>query len=118
MAKTAQTIGLLLILVGVGFYLATMTSFTALIPALFGLLIFLCGWIGTRRPSWNKHAMHLAAALALVAILGSAMPAYSGLASGSGLTLPVLEQLLTILLCLIFVVMAVRSFMSARQTAE
>lgn len=118
MNKLTQIIGALLILTGVIFYLVTMSSVTALIPAFFGLLIFLCGWIGARRPAWNRHAMHAAAALALIAILGSVMPAFSSLAAGTGLTAAVVEQLLTIILCLVLLVMAVRSFIAARRTAE
>ena len=114
MANTAKTTGFLLIALGVIFYLATMSSWTALIPAVFGLAILICGFVGARRPSWNKHAMHAAVLLAILAIIGS-MRAFSALFAGEGLSAAVAEQLLTILICVVFVVMAVRSFITARR---
>ncbi len=64
--------GVSLLALGVGVYLASgRSSLTALIPAAFGLALFALGLLA-KRPSATKHAMHAAAAIALVGFLGSA----------------------------------------------
>ena len=64
--------GVSLLALGFGAYLASgRSSLTALIPAAFGLALLALGLIG-KRPSATKHAMHVAAVIALVGFVGSA----------------------------------------------
>ena len=111
-------LGSLLLVIGVGFYFGTgATSVTALIPAFLGIPIELAG-LAALREGWRKHAMHAAVLLALLGFLGSARGLLSlpDLLSGVELARPaaVVAQSLTAVLCLIFVGLAVRSFIQAR----
>jgi len=119
MVSTAITIGILLILLGLGGYVGTgRESVTALIPLFFGLAIAGLGLAG-RRPEWRKHALHGATVLALLGLLGSArgMPATVRLLQGQQVARPAaaVAQALMALICLVFVILAVRSFAAARR---
>ena len=91
MASTTIVFGILLTLLGlVGYFLTGTSSLTALIPALFGLLLLVLGFLA-RSESMRKHAMHAAAAVALVGCVGALIPLLrtpSGRASGDGGLLP------------------------------
>ena len=119
MARIAIIFGTLLILVGlVGYAVSGAASFTALIPSLIGALIGLCGFVGLNE-RLRKHAMHGAATLALLALLGSARGVL-GLISWAGGTIPerplaVASQSVTAVLCFVFLLLAVRSFIEARR---
>ena len=61
MAKITIGIGFVLIALGVGGYFGTgRESWTALIPAFFGLPLALLGVVALKDHTW-KHAMHVAA---------------------------------------------------------
>lgn len=111
MPKIAITFAVLLILLAIGFYIPTQAP-TALIPAGFGVLLGICGAIAIN-PKLRMHAMHFAA---LLGLLGTAMPLARAipafLRGGRGAS--VIEQLLMAVLCLIFMVLCVRSFIAAR----
>ncbi len=119
MPYITMALGSLLFLIGVGFYFGTgATSVTALIPAFLGIPIEIAG-LAARRESWRKHAMHVAVLLALLGFLGSArgllqLPA---LLTGAELARPaaVAAQSITAVLCLVFVGLAVNSFIQARR---
>jgi hypothetical protein len=109
--------GVLLTVLGVGFYLATdRVSVTALIPAFFGVPLFLLGLLA-RQEKYLKHAMHAAAALGLiglVAVLVRLVPAL--IESGADFSKPALvSQALMALLCAVFVALCIRSFIVARR---
>ena len=110
--------GTLLILIGVGGYVATgQASITALIPAFIGLPIEICGVIA-RNEKYLKHAMHGAAGLALIATLGTArgllqLPAALG--GTAERPAAVISQSLVAVLSIIFLVFCVRSFIAARK---
>lgn len=114
MAATAIVFGLLLTLLGfVGYFLTGTSSFTALIPAAFGLLLVVLGFIA-RAEAARKHAMHAAAAVALVGFLGALMSLLrtpTGVRSAVALA----SQVTMLLLTGIFVVLCVRSFIAARR---
>lgn len=119
MARTAMTFGVLLTLLGLVAYLGTgRESVTALIPAFFGLPILLLGWLG-RAERRRKHALHAAAVLAALGLAGSArgLPQAWQLIAGGDVARPlaVIIQALMALICLIFLVLAVRSFVAARR---
>jgi len=114
MASTTILFGLLLIVLGFGGYFLTGTSsFTALIPAAFGLLLLVLGFIA-RAESARKHAMHAAAAVALIGFLGALMSLLRtpmGLRPGAA----VFSQVAMVLLTGVFVALCVKSFIDARR---
>jgi hypothetical protein len=120
MPQITIALGSLLILIGAGFYFGTgATSITALIPTFLGIPIEIAGVLALRE-GWRKHAMHVAVLLALVGFLGSVrgllqLPA---LLTGAELARPaaVVAQSITALLCLVFVGLAVNSFIQARRS--
>lgn len=119
MPSLAIMIGAALLLLGiVGYVLTGMVSWTALIPAFFGLPIGLLG-LAALEPAWRKHAMHAAAALALLGLLGSVMgiPKVVSLLAGNEVERPgaAVSQAIMAALCLLFLVFAVRSFLAARR---
>jgi len=117
--RTAVVTGALLVALGVLMYFATgRTSVTALIPAFLGVPILVLGWLAAV-VSWRKHAMHAAAALAALGFLGAArgVPPTIALMTGGTVERPTaaVAQTVMALICLSFVVMAVRSFVAARR---
>ncbi|MFG0276069.1 MAG: hypothetical protein ACF8QF_13540 [Phycisphaerales bacterium] len=120
-------IGLVLALLGAyGYFSADEAdrSVTALIPAFFGLPIAVLGALALAKDGLRKHAMHGAAALALLGLIGAAMqglPKLGALMSDpESLERPtaVLMQNLMALACSVLVVAAVFSFVSARKKAK
>jgi hypothetical protein len=92
------------------------SSFTSLIPAGVGLLIELCGAVSLSKPSLRKHLMHLAAMIGLIGFLGGFMPIFRGgfdLGKSS-----VVVGLIMSGLCLVFVLLCVRSFIAARKARQ
>jgi hypothetical protein len=77
MPQLALLIGGLLTVLGVGGYLLGFStggddaSWTALIPALAGVPILICGWIAARSAHSRKHALHAALAIALLGFVAS-----------------------------------------------
>ena len=119
MPQTTVAFGVLLCLVGVGFYAGTGgASLTALIPAFLGLPLVVAGVLA-RREAWRRHAMHAAALLGTLGVLGSLRGAVQlpALLAGSEVARPaaVAAQSVTALLCLVFVGLCVRSFVNARR---
>lgn len=93
-------------------------SKTALIPAVFGLPLMLCGTLAFIE-DLRKHAMHVAAGIALV---GGLMAGGRGLMKINALfgDDPVSQRAVTMVLtmaviCLIYVGLSVRSFIAARK---
>ena len=119
MAKVAIGLGILLILLGVGGYAVSGgASITALIPAFFGRAFLALGFIA-RKQGRRKHAMHAAAALGLLGFLGSVrgLVGLVTLLSGGAVDRPaaVVAQSVMALLCAVFVVLCVKSFIDARR---
>jgi hypothetical protein len=115
MPAIAVVVGILLIVIGLGGYLGTgRASVTALIPAFLGAAILLAGLVA-HRPSARKHAMHAAAAVALLGFLGGAGRALPKLLAGETSTAVTLSLVMA-LVCLAFVILCVRSFINARRT--
>lgn len=119
MSKIAMVFAVLLIALGVGgFALARpeQRSMTALIPAIAGVLIGLCGVMATK-PNLRMHAMHGAAlvgVLGFIAPLGRIIPQTIKGSPPEGLAL--FSQAGMAALCLVFVILCVRSFVAARRT--
>lgn len=113
--------GVLLIALGLAGYFAPDTfgkigekgtSPTALIPAGIGLILFICGAVVSANPKLRKHVMHLAALVGLLGAVGGFMPLMRSnynFEMASAVT-----GLLMIILCALFVVLCIRSFVLAR----
>ncbi len=121
MPRLALTFGGLLVILGVGGFLiggATNEVKTALIPAGFGLLLIICGLLAMK-PKLRMHAMHGAALVALLGLGGALSSAIKGLGAGKSATsLAVGSQLIMTVLCMIFLVLSVRSFIAARNARK
>ena len=121
MPNTAIWTGRILILLGIGGYgygiYIDNASLTALIPAAFGIVLMVLGHLAIAKESMRKHLMHAAV---LIGLLGFILPAGRLMSKFSSLTMSaaVISQALMALICLIFVVRAVQSFIAARRTAE
>ena len=111
MARISIITGLVLIALGVIVTVASNSqSVTSLIPACIGAAFLLLGVGAVAKPSLNHHLMHAAAALSLLAILGSAGSMIGRGATGWAL----LAQAVTIAVAGIFLILAIRSFKAAR----
>lgn len=119
MPRIALAVGGVLVAVGVWAYAASGpgASPTALIPAALGALLAGAGAVGLRGGDVRRHAMHAAAGVSLLGVLGSlgqlvARPAAGSEAAGIARTAGVLN----LVLCGLFLALAVRSFARARRT--
>jgi sugar phosphate permease len=121
MAKPAIVFALLLI--GLGLYSYSQAepkegtdkkSPTAMIPAFFGAPILICGILALD-PKKRKHAMHGAVTVGLLGFLGSVAMLPKTLKAEEISQLKVISQGGMAIICLIFVIMCVRSFIAARK---
>ena len=114
MASTTIIFGLLLTILGLaGYFLTGAVSMTALIPAFFGIVLLALGLLA-RSDRMRKHAMHAAAAVALIGFLGAVssllrapMETRSAMANFSQIAMAVLTA--------IFVILCIKSFRDARR---
>jgi hypothetical protein len=110
--------GIVLILIGVTGYGYGLSighaSPTALIPAAFGLLIALLSAVGRAKESLRMHVMHVAV---LIGLVGLVIPAYRVLSNVGSISLSaaVITQVAMAVVCLIFVILCVQSFINARR---
>jgi len=120
MPITSIICGSLLVLIGfIGYGYGIMNgnaSLTALIPAAFGSVLEILGFVAKSNEGMRKHLMHAAV---LVALLGFIMTAGRLLMKINELSFgpAVISQLSMAIVCLVFVILAVRSFIAARNNA-
>lgn len=118
MPSTSIACGTLLILIGIlGYVNGVMSnheSKTALIPAAFGLVLLLLGVFARMREGLRRHLMHAAVLVALIGFLASAGRLISKM-SELTYNAAVLSQVSMALICLLFVILAVKSFVDARR---
>ena len=105
------------IVLGVGAYFGTGTqSWTALIPAIFGVLLALAGGFSLKS---LKHGGHMAALLGVLGFLGTAKSLITlpALFAGAPVERPVaaVVQAVMAVLCVVFVALCVKSFIDARR---
>jgi len=122
MPSTSIIFGFLLILLGVfGYGYGTMNgnaSLTALIPAIFGVLLIAFGTAARSRENLRKHLMHGAVLVGLLGFLATAssflkIPALS--AGTAERPAAVITQMAMAVICLAFVILCVKSFIDARR---
>ncbi|MEJ7701691.1 MAG: hypothetical protein WKF71_18905 [Pyrinomonadaceae bacterium] len=126
MPFTTIVCGALLIILGLGGYGYGMmndgsASLTALIPALFGIVLIAFGGAAQSMENLRKHIMHGAVVIGLLGFLATAssflkIPAL--LAGTAERPVAVVSQLIMSLICLVFVILCVKSFIEARRSRE
>jgi hypothetical protein len=112
-------VGILLVIFGIASYVTTGgVSLTAFIPSVIGALLAVCGLIATRNPRLRPHAMHIAALLALVGVLGTASALLQLPALVSNASVPrrpaVVARIGMALILLVYLGFSVKSFVDAR----
>jgi hypothetical protein len=118
MSSTTIAFAFAYLLLGItGFVLTGSTHKTALIPCVFGVLFLIFGLLA-RKDNLRKHVMHAAVLIALLAFLGTArslshLPElFNGTAEKPA---AIITQSLNAGLSLLFIILAVRSFIQARR---
>lgn len=119
MTNTTIVFGILLILLGLGGWFGSGgASMTALIPAAFGAVFVILGFVA-RKEKARKHAMHVAAIVGLAGFLGTASGLLSlpAVLSGEPVERPmaVVSKSIMAVLSLLFVARCVKSFIDARR---
>ncbi len=111
MTKMTMIVGAaLLVLGGVVTVLSGSESVTSLIPSFFGAVLVALALVAQMKPGLRHHMMHGAAAVALLAVLGS-LGSLIGRGSGGW---ALFSQLVTVVLCGALLYAAVQSFRAAR----
>ena len=122
MTTITRAIGAVLIAVGLVAYLGTgAESVTAAAPAALGLLLLVFGVLAGRE-HLHQHMIHAALVVALLGLVASAMPLAElpALLGGGEVERPaaVLASTAMALLCLVYLVLGIRSFAAARRNRD
>ena len=121
MPNAAIVCGALLILIGIIGYtsgvMSDKASITALIPAFFGIVLNTLGLLAKMKEDLRKHLMHAAILVALVGFIAAAGRLVLRFGELS-MTPAVISQIAMAIVCLIFVILAIKSFADARRAAE
>ncbi len=122
MAKLTIVYGVIFIVMGLyGYFGISSESITALIPTFFGIPMLILGWLGLNE-KYLKHAMHGAAVLMLLGFAGtvSGLIKFFAMLAGAETARPaaVTVQAIMAVLCLVFLILAVKSFIDARRAKK
>lgn len=122
MAKLTIVYGVIFIVMGLyGYFGISSESITALIPTFFGIPMLILGWLGLNE-KYLKHAMHGAAVLMLLGFAGtvSGLIKFFAMLGGAETARPaaVTVQAIMAVLCLVFLILAVKSFIDARRAKK
>ena len=110
-------VGGALVVEGLGFYEGTgMTSWTSLIPGIFGIPLIAMSIMATRQPERAHFWMHIAVVFGLLTFLGGLM-GVKGLVSND-LSASTVAQLLMIVIGGVYTFACIRSFTYARKARE
>jgi hypothetical protein len=122
MAKLTLVVALVLIVLGIAVFVATGSQApTALIPAWFGILLGILGFFANTKDSKRRMLfMHIAVTVGLIGFIFPGWRAAGDLITlmhGQTVLRPIAmqEELAMALICLIFVLLCVRSFIAARR---
>ncbi len=117
MAKLAMIFGVLLVALGLaGLYGSTSGGWRLWVPAVAGVLLFVLGVVGLKA-SFRRTAMHVASAVALIGLLIT-IPRLARLLADIFGDWERLSSATTAVLCGLFVVLAVKSFLDARRARK
>jgi hypothetical protein len=118
MPKLSILFGVILIIIGgAGYGFAAMSgkaSITAMIPAFFGIPMALLGLVAEAKESLRKHMMHASVVVALLGFIAMSAELFRRMDSLS-MSPAVISMIATALMCLIFVILGIRSFANARK---
>lgn len=119
MAKLLITFGLILIVIGlVSYFGISSESITALIPTFLGIPVLVLGWLGLNE-KYLKHSMHAVAIIMLLGFGGtvSGLIKFFKMIGGEQFERPsaITVQAIVAILCLTFLVFAIKSFIDARK---
>jgi len=115
MAQKSITTGAILVILGIVVTIVSdSNSATSLIPTFVGVIYLLLGLAGKQKPELNHHFMHGAAAISLLAIIGS----LGSLIGRSSTGWALFAQLATSVICAVFLVSAIQSFKVARAARQ
>ena len=121
MSTVSIICGVLLLLIGIiGYIYGVMSdkaSVTALIPAFFGIVLVVLGFIARSKENLRKHLMHGAILVALLGFIATAGRLVMKLGELT-YSAAVVSQIATAVVCLLFVVLAIKSFADARRGKE
>ena len=116
MAGTTKIIGLLLIALGIASYFLTgRASVTALIPAFFGIPLLVLGLLAAAKEQFRMHIMHFAVLLGLLGVGGSFPGVIKLLKNDMERPAAVYAQSVMAVICLVYVVLCIRSFVQVRK---
>lgn len=121
MPKLSVNLGILLIILGIfSYYISGAASVTALIPAFFGLVFSVLGFLAVKKESMRKHAMHAALLLAILGLGGSfggltSMISYFAGGEAPERFMASTSQAIMATLCILFLILGVKSFIDARK---
>ena len=124
MAKLTMFFGVLLIVISVGFWMATgRAEIAALHPAGVGLILLVSGALANSEDAKKRMLwMHIAVTFGLIGFLitgiRAAVTAAHGAAAIAANQLAFDERVVVALICLIFVILCVRSFIAARRSGK
>src|SRR5438093_8003925 len=124
MPKASMFCGMLLTALGVVCYVfaeqlgAARASVTALIPTFLGVPLMLLGWYSLFKPHLRMHLMHTAVLLATLGFLASAGRLISVLIKHPSFNVGIAANAIMAIICIVFVAMCVRAFISARRARE
>ncbi len=121
MAKLTMFFGVLLVVISVGFWIATgRTEVATLHPAGVGLILLVSGLLANSENAKKRMLwMHIAVTFGLIGFLitgiRAVLQAVHGAAAIAADQLAFEERTVVALVCLVFVVLCVRSFIAARR---
>lgn len=121
MPKTAIWSGRILVLVGIigyayGLYIGV-ASWTALIPAIVGVILMVLGYMASSSEAKRMHLMHAAVVVGLLGFVAAAGRLFMKIREFT-VSAASLSQIAMAAICLVFVLLAVRSFITARRERE
>ena len=115
MYKITILFGALLLATGLAGYFGTgAKQLTALIPAALGLILLVCGFLASNE-NRRMMAMHIAVMVGLVGAIGVIILT---LFEKNQHTASLVAKSMTIILCVVFVGLCIRSFIEARKARE
>ncbi len=118
MAINTLFFGLILVALGLLGYIATdAASMTALIPAIFGVGLVICGVLAFKQAR-RMMAMHIAVLIGLIGFLAALGRLIPTLIKGGGSVASLTSLAMMGLVCGLFVVLCVRSFIAARKNRQ